>query len=136
MRTIKLDVTAYAGLKLKDLRKSAETYYKANLTGTMVMNVATGVVITFANSGLRHVLYGRTGGNEKYYAVFAVKALVAGAEFSNFKNRDKDDAPPTLGYMHLKAKLTIDSKVYPYRIVIRIMKNGKYYYDHSVRIKK
>ena len=41
-----------------------------------------------------------------------------------------------IGYMNFKVSVMIEENSHKFRIVVRITKDGKFYYDHAVKVKK
>ena len=118
------------------LKKIVKQYYDENLKGQTVVNRDKGITVIFSNVGRNHVLYARRPGFEKLVAIFKLSELVANAVFTNFKGPDKDDFSNIIGYMNFKSKANINGTTQVFRIVVRISKEGKFFYDHSVRVKK
>ena len=118
------------------LKKIVKKYYDENLKGTTVINRDKGITVIFSNVGRNHVLYARKVGFEKLVAVFQLSEMVVNAVFTNFKGPDDDDFSNIIGYMNFKAKVNINGVTQAFRIVVRISKEGKFFYDHSVKVKK
>jgi hypothetical protein len=47
---------------------------------------------------------------------------------------DITDGRNIIGYMNYKVKINVEGKIQTFRIVIRMTNEGKYYYNHSVRV--
>ena len=62
--------------------------------------------------------------------------MIKEAEYCNFKEPDSDDSKDILGYMNFKISIRINEELFTFRIVVRLTRNGKFFYDHSVKIEK
>ena len=123
-------------LKLGELKKKVKAFYTENLKGKTVKNKHKGITVLFNAPGLKHLLFARNVGYVKLKAVFILRDLVKNAIFCNFKNPDINDNPGITGYLNFKSKAKIEGNIYAFRIVVRLTNQGKFYYDHSVKVKK
>ncbi len=118
------------------LKAQAKQFYNENLHGKCVVNKDKGVTVGFSSVGRKHVLYARNVGFEKLIAIFKLPEIISAAKFLNFKNADSDDHHTVVGYMNFKCPVKINGKLQHFRVAVRISKDGKFFYDHSVRVKK
>ena len=125
-----------ASTSLAELKLQVKKYYNDVLHGTSVVNKDKGITVTFSSVGRNHVLYARNAGFEKLVAIFKLPEIVSTATFLNFKNADENDHHSVVGYMNFKSMVSINGKAFQFRMVVRISTNGKFYYDHSVWVKK
>ncbi len=123
--------TSLAKLKLR-----AKQFYNEKLHGKSVVNKDKGITVEFSSVGRNHVLYARNAGFEKLIAIFKLPEIVANAKFTNFKNPDQRDPAQVVGFMNFKCTVKINGKAQYFRVVVRLSKAGKFFYDHSVRINK
>lgn len=119
--------------KLKLLTKQ---FYNEKLHGLKVTNIDKGITVLFSSVGRNHVLYARNAGFEKLIAIYKLPEIVKNAKFTNFKNPDARDAKNIIGFMNFKCPVKINGVMQYFRIVVRISTDGKFFYDHSVRVKK
>lgn len=125
-----------ANTSLAELKQKVKQFYNEKLQGNSVVNKDKGITVTFSSVGRNHVLYARSAGFEKLVAVFKLPEILAAATFLNFKNADENDHHTVVGYMNFKCPVKINEKLQHFRVVVRISKDGKFFYDHSVRVKK
>jgi len=118
------------------LKLQVKKFYDTNLKGKSVINKEKGITVTFSNVGRNHVLYAGAAGFEKLIAVYKLAEMVRNAKFCNFQAPDEDAPQGILGYMNFKVSVIINGVVQHFRIAIRITKNGKFFYNHSVWVKK
>ncbi len=123
-------------LALGELKKTAQEFYKENFKGKKVKNKDRGIIIEMTSTGIRHVLHARNVGYVKLKAIYVLDKMLEQAEFTNFKDRDADDFKEIIGYMNFKVSVMIEENLHKFRIVVRITKDGKFYYDHAVKVKK
>lgn len=137
VKNIILSDNQFNGFTLSALKKAAKDYYYQNIDGKTVVNKSKGISIIFNKNGVKHVLNARNAGYVKIKAIFALRELVENAVYSNFNGPDKTDNPMNVfGYCNFKSKIIIEGKLQMFRIVVRLTKDGKFYYDHSVKVKK
>ncbi|MDR0814146.1 MAG: hypothetical protein LBN37_00175 [Bacteroidales bacterium] len=123
--------------EIANLRVSVKQFYNDHLKGKTVVNQDKGISVIFSRGGRDHVLYGRGIGFEKLIAITKLDDMVRNAKFCNFKNPDDDDdVKKIVGYMNFKVPVDINGQICHFRIVVRITMEGKFFYDHSVKIKK
>lgn len=127
-------VTTSADISL--LKKEMKTFYNTRLKGKTVKNKDKGISIVLSSVGRNHILYARAVGFEKLIAIKKLPAMIRDAEYTNFKEPDADDSKDILGYMNFKVNVCINGETHHFRIVVRLTRNGKFFYDHSVRIEK
>lgn len=125
-----------ANTSLAELKQKVKQFYNEKLQGNSVVNKDKGITVAFSSVGRNHVLYARSAGFEKLVAVFKLPEILAAATFLNFKNADENDHHTVVGYMNFKCPVKINEKLQHFRVVVRISKDGKFFYDHSVRVKK
>ncbi len=65
----------------------------------------------------------------KIKAVVVLKKMIETAIFLNFKDKDDNDSKDILGYFNFKSKVKVEDKIQIFRIVVRLTKSGKFYYD-------
>ncbi|MDR0728599.1 MAG: hypothetical protein LBF19_00520 [Prevotellaceae bacterium] len=118
------------------LREEMKSYYNARLKGKTIVNRQKGISVIFSSTGRQHVLYARKVAFEKLIAITKLDEMVEYALFTNFKNPDPDDDPQNIiGYMNFMVPVSINNALHRFRLVVRITKDGKFYYDHAVKIK-
>ena len=120
---------------LGELKSQAKVFYKKNLKGRSVINRHKGITIIFNEKGLRHTLYARKIGFTKIKAIWYLDEMVQEAVYCNFKNPDYDDVNSVLGYLNFKIRINSEGVIFMFRLVIRLTKDGKFYYDHAVKAK-
>ena len=125
-----------ATIGLAELKLKAKQFYNEKLHGKSVVNKDKGITIAFSSVGRNHVLYARNAGFEKLVAIFKLPEILTIATFLNFKNADDNDHHTVVGYMNFKCPVKINGKLQHFRVVVRISKDGKFFYDHSVWVKK
>ena len=118
------------------LKQEMKSFYNAQLKGKTVKNKQKGISILFSSVGRNHILYARAVGFEKLIAITKLAEMVREAEYCNFKEADENDSRDILGYMNFKVSVCINDEICHFRIVVRLTKNGKFFYDHSVKIRK
>lgn len=134
---ITLNNTHADSLTLGKLKEYVKGYFIANLDGKQVVNKDKGITVILNKNSLRHVIHARNAGYVKYKAILLMDNMIENAEFCNFKNPDIDDDKDNIvGYMNFRTEAVIENKKQFFRIVVRITKQGKFYYDHVVRINK
>lgn len=136
MVTVELNDEKIDGMTLSQLKKAIKDYYGKYVKGTSVVNKQKLITVDFPADSVKHVIYARKPGYTKLKAVFIIKEMIKNAEYLNFKEPDEDDGQNILGYFNFKAKAKIEGNVHWFRIVIRLTNNGKFYYDHSVKVIK
>ncbi len=132
----KINDKQFEGMKLGELKKYVKDYYLKHIDGKAVKNQHTGVTILLRKPGLQHLLYHGKSGYTKFKAVVKLPEMLHSAIFCNFKNPDNTDSKDVFGYANFKSKVEIEEKVHLFRIVVRITKDGKFYYNHSVKVSK
>ena len=125
-----------SSVEITKLKKEMKSFYNTHLKGKTVKNKDKGISIILSSVGRNHVLYARAAGFEKLIAIKKLHEMVREAEYCNFKEPDADDGKDILGYMNFKVNVCINGETLLFRIVVRLTKNGKFFYDHSVRIEK
>ena len=130
-----VDDAQFAGMTLGDIKNYVKKYYHANIKDKVVVNKAKGISIKFGRKGLDHVIHARSAGYVKIKAVIVISQMVQHAEYSNYKDNTKGDIN-VIGFIHLKSKVKVENKIQVFRIIVRITKDGKFYYDHAVKVKK
>ncbi|MFQ3578547.1 MAG: hypothetical protein SNJ71_00220 [Bacteroidales bacterium] len=126
----------FQGMKLGELKVYVKKYYNENIKNTTVTNKHKNITVKFSRKGIDHLLYARNAGFVKLKAVLKLKEIVENAVFLNFKDKDKSDSKDIFGYINMKCKVNIEEKNQVFRIVIKLTKDGKFYYDHSVKVRK
>jgi hypothetical protein len=126
----------FAGLKLGEIKTFVSDFFDKNLKNTKVKNTHKGVTVEVRKSGLRHLFHARNAGYVKFKAVIVLKEMIENAIYCNFNEPDVDDDLSVLGYMNFKCSVIVENKIQIFRIVVRITKDGKFYYDHSVKVRK
>ncbi len=131
-----VDDTQFKEMKLSELKEYVKTYFNENLRSKTATNFHKQITVQFSRKGLDHLLYARNAGYIKLKAVVVLKEMIENAVYLNFKNKDSDDVADIIGYFNFKCKVNVESNVQIFRIVIRLTKTGKFYYDHAVRVRK
>ena len=126
----------FDGIPLGKLKTKAKQFYKTNIKGTTVVNIHKGITVQFNEAGIRHLIYARNIGFIKVKAVWLLKEMVRDATYCNFKEPDKEDSPGIIGYFNFKIKAVIENESHFFKVTVRLTKEGKFYYDHSVKVKK
>ena len=126
----------FVGIPLGELKTMAKLFYKKNIKGSTVLNIHKGITVQFNEAGIRHLLYARNIGFIKVKAVWRLKEMVSHAIYCNFKEPGEQDSPAIIGYFNFKVHVMIERESHLFKIAIRLTKEGKFYYDHSVKIKK
>jgi len=62
--------------------------------------------------------------------------MIQSAVYSNFGEPTEKDPPGVLGFLNFKVKVNIENKEHLFRVVVRMTKEGKFFYDHAVKIIK
>ena len=127
-------VTSSAEISL--LKKEMKSFYNTHLKGKTVKNKDKGINVILSRVGRDHVLYARAAGFEKLIAFKKLDEMIREAEYCDFQEPDADDGKHILGYMNFKVNVCINGDVLLFHIVVRLTKDGKFFYDHSVRIEK
>ena len=122
--------------EISRLKTEMKSFYNTRLKGKTVKNKDKGISIVFSSVGRNHVLYARAAGFEKLIVIKKLPDMVREAEYCNFKEPDGNESKDILGYMNFKVNISINDEIFLFRIVVRLTKNGKFFYDHSVRIEK
>ena len=133
---IVVDDRLFSGMKMSEIKTFVKEYYNANLKGNTVKNIQKGITIKFSRKGFDHLIHARNVGYVKIKAIVVLKQMVENATYLNFKDRDSDDSKEILGYFNFSCKAIVEGKNQNFRIVIRLTKDGKFYYDHSVKVSK
>lgn len=131
-----VDDSQFAGMKLGELKKYVRAFFNENFRNKTVKNTHKGISIKMSMSGLKHLFNARRSGFVKIKAVMALDEMLKYAEYSNFKEPDANDTLDILGYFNFKCKVKVEENVQNFRIVVRLTKDGKFYYDHSVKVRK
>jgi hypothetical protein len=126
----------YEPVGIQKLKLLAKQFYNEKLHGLKVINMDKGITALFSSVGRNHVLYARNAGFEKLIAIFKLPEIVQNAKFTNFKNPDARDAKNVIGFMNFKCPVKINGVMQYFRVVVRISTDGKFFYDHSVKVKK
>ena len=121
---------------IKTLKVSAKDFYFENIAGKSIVNKDTGITVLFSKNGIRHLLNYKRNNFPQLELVFDLMKAVRDAKFSNFKNKDANELKEVIGYMNFNYAKMIDNKKETFRINIRITKDGKFYYHHSLTTKK
>ena len=130
-----VDETLFKGLALGELKKQAKAHYLQHFAGRTVVNQDKGIRVTFSKPGLRHSLHARNAGYLKVKALFILDELMEVASFSNFKGPDADDSNLVFGYFNFEAKCQIEGNQQRIRLVVRLTRDGKFFYDHALRVR-
>ena len=126
----------FDGMRLSEIRNYVEDYFIENLEDKTVVNKHKGISVEFNRAGIKHVLYARKGGYVKYKAIMVADEMIENAVLCNYKKPDDDDGDNVLGYFNFKCKAKIEGRIQIFRIVIRLVNDGKFYYDHALRVLK
>ena len=129
-----VDDKQFNDMPLGKLKKYVTNYFDREIKNSTVKNIHKGITVEIRKAGLRHLIHARNAGYVKLKAVIVLKEMIKNAEYSNFNEPDDNDGLDVLGYFNLKCKAKIEEKQHTFRIVIRLTKDGKFYYDHSVRV--
>ena len=124
----------FAGMRLGQLREYVTNYFDKHIKDCKLINLHKGITVEIRKAGLRHLLYARNAGYVKLKAVMILKEMLINAVYCNFNEPDNDDGLNVIGYLNFKCKAKIEDKVQVFRIVVRLTKEGKFYYDHSVKV--
>jgi hypothetical protein len=130
-----VDDVQFQGMRLGEVKLYVKQYFNLHLNGKSVINQSKGFSVKFQRNGLKHIIHARSGGFTKYKAILCMDEMVKYGEYTNFK---PETTTPSgiIGYLHLKSKVKIENKIHTFRIIVRMTKEGKFYYDHSIRIRK
>jgi len=132
----KVNESLFKEMTLKEIKPFVKKYYNEKFKGKTFINKHKGISVKFSRKGIDHVIYGRTRGNEKLKAVVVLDKMIQNAVYSNFGEPDKTDPPGVLGFLNFKVKVNVENKEHFFRVVVRITKDGKFFYDHAVKIVK
>ena len=130
----KVDENLFVNLKLGEIKKFVSDFFEKNIKNTKIENLHKGINVEIRKAGLRHILYARNAGYNKLKAVIIMKEMIRHATYCNFKEPDEDDEVNVLGYFNFKCKVNIENKIQFFRIAVRLTKDGKFYYDHAIKI--
>lgn len=131
-----VDDSQFKGMKLGEVKQYVKTYYESNYKGKTVVNTDKQITVILGREGLHHVIFARNAGYVKLKALVVIDDMITNAEYCNFKIADEEDHKKRiLGYLNFKSKAIIEGSAYWFRISIRLTNEGKFYYDHAVRIK-
>jgi hypothetical protein len=131
----KVDNKLFKDMNLSQIKKFVRVFYNEKFKGKTYINKHKGISVKFTRKGIEHVLYARGRGKEKLQAATVLNKMIQNAEYTNFKDPDENDAKIVLGYLNFKVKVDIDNKIHLFRVVVRLTKHGKFFYDHAVKIK-
>jgi hypothetical protein len=131
-KTPVVDESQFNEMGISAVRKHVMEYYTKNLQGTSVFNTQKQITIHFTKDGLKHIIYGRKFGYQKFKAIMALKEMMTQATFSNFKAPDVDDAKYVEGYLNFQAQVVVENEKFNFRIVVQKTTTGKYLYDHVI----
>lgn len=131
-----VDDLQFNGMKLGQIKQYVKSYYNSNYKGRTVVNEHKQITVHLGREGLHHVLYARKLGYTKLKALVVIADMIKEAIYCNFKNADENDSNDILGYLNFKSEVIIEGSVYWFRIAVRLTNAGKFYYDHSVWVKK
>ena len=124
----------FSQMTMGELKKYVTQYFVENLKDKQVRNENKNIVIFLPKSGLKHITNSTNTGYIRLKAITIMDKMIQYAEYTNFKEPDEDDGKNILGYLHFKSKVNIEAKTYTFRIVVRLITTGKFYYDHSVKL--
>ena len=125
----------FKGMKLGELKTYVSDVFSQTIANTKVTNLHKGISIVLSKSGLRHLLYARSSGYTKLKAVVILPEMLTYATYCNFNEPDTNDGVGVLGYLNFKCNAIIEGKQQIFRLVVRLTKDGKFYYDHSVKLR-
>ena len=126
----------FKDMPLGKLKQYVRHYFNENLRNSSVVNFEKKITIKFSRTGFDHLIHARNIGYIKLKAVVILDKMIKYAEFIDFKDKDIDDSIGILGYFNFQCKATVEEKIHLFRIVIRMTKDGEFYYDHAVRVDK
>ncbi len=126
----------FKGMKLGEIRNFVKAHYESKFKGKNVINEDKGITVTLGREGLHHTIYARNAGYIKLKALLIINEMIESAVYCNFKDADSDDPKDIIGYMNFKSKVIIEGLNHVFRISVRLSKEGKFFYDHAVRVKK
>lgn len=119
-------------LPLLELRNTAFEYYRENIAGKVVTNLATGFPIHFTVRGGRKLLKGGNIYASKAELVRVLPQIMRVAAFNNWGDRKPTDKKHIAGYLNFKCTVLLDNTRLHLRIAVRLCTNGKLYYNHEV----
>lgn len=131
-----VDDKQFEGMALGKIKTYVSDFFDKNLRDTQVKNLHKGITIDMRKAGLRHVIHARNPGYVKMKAVMVVKEMLRNAVYCNFGEPDANDAANVMGYFNFKCKVNVEGKDHVFRIVVRLTTDGKFYYDHAVKVVK
>ena len=131
-----VDDKQFENLKLGQIKRYVRDYYNLNLRHKSIINVHKGMTIQFSRKGFDHLIHSRNIGYVKIKAVIVLDKMIENAVYLNFKDKDSDDSEDVLGYFNFRCNVKIENTIHYFKIVIRLTKDGKFYYDHAVKVKK
>ena len=132
----KVDDQQFEGMQLRQLKNYVREYFNNEIRNTAVTNEHKNITVKFSRKGFDHILHARNAGYVKLKAIVVMKEMIMYAEYSNFQKKDTDDPFNVLGYFNYKCKVNIEDTIHLFRIVVRLTNEGKFYYDHAVKVRK
>ncbi|MEI6746324.1 MAG: hypothetical protein WCL34_10205, partial [Methylococcaceae bacterium] len=118
----------------KALRKAAISLYEKDYTGKGVLNVALDKIVEFNNTGRNHIEY-HSSDPRKLKLVSALKQIVAHGiptPASPMQPHAKAAKRGVIKTHILKTPVKLEGETIKARFLIHEMKNGHFFYDHSV----
>lgn len=85
---------------------------------------------------VKYVIYARKPGYVKLKAVVVLDKMIQNAVYSNFHEAGENDPDVVLSFLNFKVKVNIENKIHYFRVVVRLTKHGKFFYDHAFKIIK
>lgn len=131
-----VDDSQFAGMRLGEIKQYVKEYYDSHHKGKSVINQDKQITVYLGRDGLKHVLFARNVGYIKLKALVVISDMIREAVYCNFKGPDNNDSTKIIGYLNFKSQVIIEGSGYWFRIVVRLTNEGKFYYDHAVRVKK
>lgn len=116
----------------KDLVSISEKFFNENLKGIEIYNKDNGAKIILAKTGWRHTIMTEKKTYENIVIFKKLKEVIENAKFEYFRPPDEKDAKTTIGFFNYRCNVLINGSPYIVKIVIRIDKNGKFYYHHYI----
>jgi hypothetical protein len=117
---------------IKELKKEVKEYYLKNIDGVSVKNKDTGITIKFSTLGIKHLLNYKIQLEKQLLLVYKLIEVAENAKFGNFGKKKDNEKSEVIGYLNFNYK----SKNENYRMVIKLTKDGKFYYHHVIKTKK
>jgi len=117
-----------------ELREAMRIFYMKNYNGKGVVNLHTGIVISFDKEGALKTTKGGSMYAGKAALITILDEICKHGVLRSIGNRKPNDKPKVLGYLNFEISVLVDDQLELVKFSARIMKDGSFHYHVDIPI--